>query len=203
MPVWKASREGIRERERGKKRGRGEEQEEEGGREGRHCVVWDRRGFVCWGWLHHPSVFLWIWSQQHILFCHYLGSWYSSTECCKLAPERRHIFSASLWQNNSWRIVWTGEFWNMSDPVWETQKPEVFTAVQCHTFTMFSSVCYRWSAIRKCKTPLDRSESILLAESEWEIKAPNLNWALKLNVVAAAVRGFVILVLRFATRTPF
>lgn len=41
-----------------------------------------------------------------------------------------------------------------------------------------------------------------MAESEWEIKAPNLNWALKLNVVAAAVSGFVILVLRFATRPP-
>lgn len=31
MPVWKASREGIRERERGKKRGRREEEEEEEG----------------------------------------------------------------------------------------------------------------------------------------------------------------------------
>lgn len=41
---------------------------------GGYCVVWDRRGFVCWSQLHHPSVFLWLWSQQHILFCHYLSA---------------------------------------------------------------------------------------------------------------------------------
>lgn len=135
MPVWKASREGIRERER--ERGEKKEGKERGGlREGGgHCVVWDRRGFVCWGWLHHPSVFLWIWSQQHILFCHYLRSWYSSTECCKLAPERRHIFSACLWQNNSWRIVWTGnsEIWAI---LFERHNSERFL-LQCHTCRMF------------------------------------------------------------------
>lgn len=54
-----------------------------------------------------------------------IGSWKAShIQCC-------------LWQNNSWRIVWTG-----NSEIWvilfrRKQEREVFTAVQCHTFMMF------------------------------------------------------------------
>ena len=163
MPVWKASREGIRERqrerERGERRGEGERRRRRG-----HCVVWDRRGFVCWGWLHHPSVFLWIWSQQHILFCHYLGSWYSSTECCKLAPERRHTHSAPVFDKKNKKI--NKKF--MEDCLnggilkyeWsylrETTERWVFYCTAVSHVYHVGSVYYRRSEIRKCKTPLDR-----------------------------------------------
>lgn len=93
----------------------------------------------------------WIWSQQHILFCHYLSSRYSSTECCKLAPERRHVFTAGLCQYDSWRMVWTGEC------EWSDLRDK-YTAERCHIDD--GLVYYPWSSIRKWGTSLDPTELI-------------------------------------------
>lgn len=102
-------------------------------------------------------MFLWIWSQQHILFCHYLSSRYSSTECCKLAPERRHVFTAGLCQHDSWRMVWTGEC------EWSDLRDK-YTAERSHIDD--GLVYYLWSLISKRETSLD-------PELIWQI---NANW---------------------------
>lgn len=73
MPVWKASREGIRGEERGK------------GKRRRTCEAWVKGGVLrgmrqkrIWCVVEAScitsSAFLWVWSQQHILFCHYLSA---------------------------------------------------------------------------------------------------------------------------------
>jgi len=51
-----------------------------------------------------PCVFVGMKSAAHFVLSLSLGTRYSSTECCKLAPETRHTFRTCLWQNNSWRI---------------------------------------------------------------------------------------------------
>lgn len=183
MPVWKASREGTR--ERGKEEGK-----ERGGRESGHCVVWDRRGFVCWVWLHHPSVFLWIWSQQHILFCHYLSSRYSSTECCKLAPERRHVFTAALCQHDSWRMVSSGEC------EWSDLRDK-YTAKRCYIDD--GLVYYLWSLIRKRETSLDPTELIRQINANWNW---GVNWVLQLLPSAGFSRFEVCIWTSLSLRPP-
>lgn len=41
-------------------------------------------------------VFMAVKSAAHFVLSLSLASWYSSTECCKLAPERRHTFRTCL-----------------------------------------------------------------------------------------------------------